>query len=170
MNASEDGISIIKQFEGFRPEAYLPTSDDVPTVGFGTTRIDGKPVPLGLKVTEEEAEELLKKDIRIAEETVSRLVDVDISQAQRDALISFVYNIGSGNFASSTLLKKLNEGDFEGAQKEFGRWNKQNKKELPGLTERRRAEAELFAKGTQELIEEDKQGRIAALTTAMNKT
>jgi len=101
-----------------------------------------------MTVTPEEAEALLIEDLKTSEEAVERLVKVDLTQNQFDALVSFVFNLGQGNFSKSTLLRKLNRGEYEGAAEEFVRWNKARVegelKPLAGLTRRRTAEAALF--------------------------
>jgi lysozyme len=130
---------IIKQFEGLRLEAYKCPAD-VWTIGYGHTN----KVKQGDVITEGEADILLALDVQEAERAVSSYVDVDINQNQFDALVSFVYNLGAGNFKSSTLLKKLNQGDYLGAANEFHRWNKAGGKVLRGLVLRREAEANLF--------------------------
>jgi lysozyme len=130
---------IIKQFEGLRLEAYKCPAD-VWTIGYGHTN----KVKPGDAITEGEADILLALDVQEAERAVSSYVDVDINQNQFDALVSFVYNLGAGNFKSSTLLKKLNQGDYLGAANEFQRWNKAGGKVLRGLVRRREAEANLF--------------------------
>jgi GH24 family phage-related lysozyme (muramidase) len=138
--------SLIKKHEGLRLEAYLPTPNDRWTIGWGHTKT-ARP---GMKITEEQAEELFQSDIAWVEKAIEDYVEVELNDNQYDALASFVYNLGAGNFRSSTLLKKLNSGDYEGAANEFPRWNKQrNKKtgqleELRGLTKRRAEERELF--------------------------
>lgn len=137
------GKSIIKEFEGFRATAYLCPAG-VWTVGYGTTRISGKLVKKGTKVTTEEADVLLEEDLKTFEDGVNRLVSVELTQNQFDALVSFVYNLGVGSLQKSTLLKRVNAGLFEEAADEFLKWDKANGKKLPGLTRRRKAECELF--------------------------
>lgn len=140
---AEPGKTLIKQFEGFRATAYLCPAN-VWTVGYGTTRISGKPVRSGMKVTTDEAENLLDEDLKRFEDAVNSLVQVEITQNQFDALVSFVYNVGVGSLQKSTLLKKLNAGLFSEAAEQFLRWDKAKGKRLAGLTRRRKAERELF--------------------------
>ena len=130
---------IIKEFEGLRLEAYKCPAD-VWTIGYGHTN----KVKQGDAITTGEAEVLLALDVQEAERAVNAYVDVDINQNQFDALVSFVYNLGAGNFKSSTLLRKLNQGDYLGAANEFERWNKAGGKVLNGLVRRRKAESNLF--------------------------
>ena len=134
------GLWLIRSFEQCRLEAYLPTPDDVPTIGFGHT----KGVKLGDICTPKEADDLLANDLAWVEECINERVDVPLTQNQFDALASFVFNLGCGNFAASTLLKLLNLGNFTAVPAQFLRWNKQGKNVLPGLTRRREAESELF--------------------------
>jgi lysozyme len=133
-------ISLIKKHEGLRLEAYLPTPNDVWTIGYGHTHTTKQ----GQKITEAQAEALLRKDITWAEEAVNKSVVVPLSQNQFDALVSFVFNVGAGAFGSSTLLRLLNSKDYEGAANQFLRWNKQKGVALKGLTKRREEERKLF--------------------------
>ena len=139
---SKAGLDIIKEHEGLRLTAYMPTPNDKLTIGYGHT----KTVHAGMTIHQHEAEQLLRDDLVWAEEAIQRYVDVKLNQNQYNALCSFVYNIGATNFRKSTLLKKLNNGDYNGASKEFKRWNKQQGSVLRGLTVRRVAEATLFSK------------------------
>ena len=133
-------LDIIKKSEGLRLEAYLPTPNDVPTIGYGHT----KGVRMGQRISLAQAEQFLLEDVDWAEDAVNSLVKVKLSQNQFDALVSFVFNIGAGAFSKSTLLKYLNAGDYGGAANQFLRWNKQAGKELKGLTKRRQEERALF--------------------------
>ena len=141
---SDAGLSIIKEFEQLRLKAYLPTEDDVPTIGWGHTR----GVRLSDVCTLAQAERWIREDCYDAEREVNWRVRVPINQNQFDALVSFVFNVGGANFASSTLLKKLNGADYAGASAEFPRWNKQKGKVLGGLVRRRELERVLFLKPT----------------------
>lgn len=136
------GITLIKIFEGLRTTAYKCPAQKW-TIGYGHTRT-AEP---GMLITEEEAVDLLQKDLEFFEAGVRKAVDVKITQNQFDALVSFAFNVGLGNFRKSTLLKKLNKGDDWGASQEFVRWKYSNGKVLPGLLRRRRAERELFMSG-----------------------
>ena len=142
---SDVGKSLIKSNEGFRAEAYICPAG-VPTIGYGTTRINGNPVTLGTKITTDEADQFLEEDLKVFEDAINGNVLVKLTQNQFDALVSFVYNVGIGNFKNSTLLKKLNSGDYLGASDEFLKWNKGGGKVLSGLTNRRRTEQQLFLK------------------------
>lgn len=144
----ERGKRLIKSFEGLYKEAYLCPAG-VPTIGWGTTVYpDGTKVRLGDTCTEEEAETYLSHDLETHEKSVDRFVEVVITQHMFDALVSFVYNLGEGNFRASTLLRMLNDGKYEAAAAQFVRWNKARVRgklvPLRGLTRRREAERDLF--------------------------
>ncbi|MCH0685594.1 lysozyme [Escherichia coli] len=145
MKTGSNGISLIKQFEGCKLKAYPdPATGGAPwTIGYGHTGLEVKP---GLVWTQAQADAALIADLSVCENAVSHLVKVKITQNQFDALISFSFNLGSGNLASSTLLKKLNAGDYKGAADEFPKWNKAAGKVMNGLVARRTAERELFLK------------------------
>lgn len=153
MNLSERGLELIKSFEGYHTK--LPNGDciayrcpaNVLTIGYGCT----KGVREGMIWTEAQAKAALAKELATHESAVMRLVSVDLNQNQFDALVSFAYNCGNGALEKSTLLKKLNAGDYPGAQAEFMKWNKAAGKVLRGLSIRRAKEAALFA----ERVEED---------------
>lgn len=138
VNASE----LIKRFEGLRLEAYLCQAG-VWTIGYGHTG----DVKKGDKITLETAEKLLRADLRRFEAAVDSLVAVKLSEGQREALISFTYNVGIGAFKRSTLLRLLNSGDYKGASKQFMRWIKAGGKVSKGLIKRRAAEQRLFSTG-----------------------
>lgn len=144
MQTSDKGIALIKQFEGCKLTAYQD-SVGVWTIGYGWTQpVDGKPIRAGMTIKQETAERLLKTGLVSYENDVSRLVKVDLTQGQFDALVSFTYNLGARSLSTSTLLRKLNAGDYAGATDEFLRWNKAGGKVLNGLTRRREAERALF--------------------------
>lgn len=139
MTTGTKGIELIKSFEGCRLEAYQDAVK-VWTIGYGHT---GN-VKAGMKITQEEVMKLLKSDLKKFESAVNKAVKVFLNQNQFDALVSFTYNLGAGNLKSSTLLKKLNAGDYAGAANEFTKWNKADGKVLNGLTRRRESEKALF--------------------------
>ncbi len=136
-------IEMIKKHESLRLDAYLPTPNDVWTIGYGHTKT-AKP---GMKITAAKAEELLCGDLAWVEASIAKNVKVPLTQNQYDALASLIYNIGATAFAKSTLLKMLNQGDYHGAADQFLRWDKQKGKTLRGLTRRREEERMLFLKG-----------------------
>ena len=144
MQTSDKGIALIKQFEGCKLTAYQD-SVGVWTIGYGWTKpVDGKPIRAGMTIKQETAERLLKTGLVSYESDVSRLVKVGLTQGQFDALVSFTYNLGARSLSTSTLLRKLNAGDYAGAADEFLCWNKAGGKVLNGLTRRREAERALF--------------------------
>jgi lysozyme len=140
MNISDEGIALIKRFEGCRYETYLDMGG-VPTIGYGST---GPDVQMGMQIDEAEAERLLRKDLETAEKCVNNCVRVPITQPQFDSLVSFTFNVGCGALGKSTLLKHLNDGQDDLAAREFVRWNKVRGKIIAGLTKRREAERDLF--------------------------
>jgi lysozyme len=144
-NINKAGIDLIKQFEGLRLKPYL-CSAGKPTIGYGATFYeDGKKVTMSdPAITEQRAEDLLKKHLEQFSAAVERNVKVSTTDNQFAALVSFTFNLGEGNLKSSTLLKKLNNKDYAGAANEFERWNKAGGKILAGLTRRRQAEKSLF--------------------------
>ncbi|MBJ9259733.1 lysozyme [Citrobacter amalonaticus] len=144
MQTSDKGIALIKEFEGCKLTAYQD-SVGVWTIGYGWTQlVDGKPIRAGMTIKQETAERLLKTGLVSYESDVSRLVKVGLTQGKFDALVSFTYNLGARSLSTSTLLRKLNSGDYAGAADEFLRWNKAGGKVLNGLTRRREAERALF--------------------------
>ena len=138
-------IDLIKKWEGFRAKAYLDPIG-IPTIGYGTIRWpDGPPVKLGDTITEERASALLEKHIE--KEILPKLNDAlafEINDNQYNALVSFAYNLGIGALVKSTLMRKLNQGNFEGASKEFDRWVYAGGTKLKGLVRRRSEERALF--------------------------
>lgn len=144
MQTSDKGIALIKEFEGCKLTAYQD-SVGVWTIGYGWTQpVDGKPIRAGMTIKQETAERLLKTGLVSYENDVSRLVKVRLKQGEFDALVSFTYNLGARSLSASTLLRKLNAGDYAGAADEFLHWNKAGGKVLNGLTRRREAERALF--------------------------
>lgn len=142
MELNKDGLDFIKNYEGLRLKAYkVLDSEKYYTIGYGHYGAD---VRFGQEITKARADELFKQDVSRFEKAVNRLVKVDLNQNQFNALVSFAYNVGEGALASSTLLEKLNRGDYKGASAEFPRWNKSGGKVLAGLTKRREKERKLF--------------------------
>ncbi|QEL55978.1 lysozyme [Chromobacterium paludis] len=140
MQTSANGINLIKQFEGLKLTAYQD-SVGVWTIGYGHTGTDVQP---GQTISSDQAEQLLRQDLVRFEQGVGKLVKTPINQNQFDALVSFSYNLGLGNLQSSTLLRLLNQGDYQGAAGQFPLWDKAGGKVLPGLQKRRQAEQALF--------------------------
>ena len=145
MKISNLGLELIKEVEGFSANAYLCPAK-IPTIGYGNTFYsDGRKVKLGEQISKSDALELLEivanKDFA---DKIFPSIIVPVAQNQFDAMCSLAYNIGTGSFLKSTLLKKVNAGDFIGASEEFLKWNKSGGKELLGLTRRRKREQDLF--------------------------
>jgi lysozyme len=138
-------VSLIASFEGFSTSAYIPVKGDVPTIGYGQTYYaDGQRVMLGDVITEQIARqqlaELVKRDFI---EQVARCVSVPLTQGEFSAYVSLAYNIGTTAFCGSTLVKKLNAGDYTGACSQILRWNKSGGRVLRGLQNRRFEEYKL---------------------------
>jgi len=149
MSPSEEGLIFLKQNEGYEKGAYLDKADKN-TIGYGHKIRPGESFPNG--VTREQAEHMFRADVAEAVAAVRRLVKFDLTQSQFDALVSLVYNVGSGAFAKSKMLGKLNAGGVSGAATEFDDWDRITSKEgkrVPedGLTSRRRREKNLFLNG-----------------------
>lgn len=142
MRTSQKGIDLIKEFEGYSERVYL-CPGGVYTIGYGHT----KGVQVGDTCTREKAEEYLKDDLRDTEEAVLDLVDVPLTQNQFDALVSLVYNIGSGNFYDSTIRKVINYkvSNIDEYRRAWMMWVKAQGRVLKGLVRRREAEFKLFS-------------------------
>lgn len=151
MAVNAAALALIKSAEGFVDHWYPDPAHGwkVPTVGYGHTDAAGEPkyaATKGKRFTEAEASAILLQDLEAYEQDVRELVTVPLNENQHGALTSFTFNLGKGNLAKSTLLKKLNRGDYDGAAKEFGKWVNAAGKPLPGLVKRREAERLLFLK------------------------
>lgn len=140
MKIGKEGLELIKKFEGCKLKAYYCPAK-VLTIGVGHS---GSDVKEGMVITQEQADNLLKKDLEKFEKGVEGALKVGVNQNQFDALVSFAFNCGLGALNSSTLLKKLNKGNYKAAASEFLKWNKAGGKVLAGLTKRRQAEKLLF--------------------------
>jgi GH24 family phage-related lysozyme (muramidase) len=147
MNVSDQGIELIKRFEGLELTAYPDpgTGGDPWTIGYGTTR----GVTQGMRITEEEAEAFLIDDLIAFERAVMTLIPLEMTQGEFDALVSFVYNVGPAALEESTLRRRLLAGEPRCwvYQKELPRWNKGGNGVLEGLVRRRQAEADLACLG-----------------------
>jgi lysozyme len=144
MRMSDAGIALIKEFEGCRLTAYKCPAG-VWTIGYGHTSAAGSPeVTPGMTITQQEAEDILRRDLIKYENGVIKLVNVDLTQGQFDALVDFAYNAGVGALQKSTLLKKVNAEDYDAVPNELMKWTKAGGRELAGLVRRRRAEARLW--------------------------
>lgn len=144
MEMSKNGLALLKSFEGCELMAYQD-SVGVWTIGYGWTQpVNGKPVSKGMTITQDTADSLLCSGVVQYEKGVMGLVKVAVNQNQFDALVDFAYNLGVKALEGSTLMKKLNAGDYAGAADEFPKWNKAGGKVLNGLVKRRAAERSLF--------------------------
>ena len=140
MNIGLKGLALIKSFEGCKLDSYQD-SVGVWTCGYGTT---GPDIVEGITFTQAQAERRLMDSLDSVEQCVERHVTATLTQNQFDALCAFVYNVGCVAFSGSTMLKKVEAGDFVQAAQEFQRWNRAGGNVLAGLTRRRTAEARLF--------------------------
>lgn len=144
LSLSAIGLMGIMSYEGFTSVATPPVPGDVPTYGYGTTtHADGSPVISGETITPQQALERLAQDMNKFEGAVKKCVKTPLYQYEYDAYISLSYNIGAYAFCHSTLVRKLNAGDYSGACAQIKRWNKLKGKELRGLTNRREKEYRL---------------------------
>lgn len=144
MRMSDAGIALIKEFEGCRLTAYKCPAG-IWTIGYGHTTAAGSPeVTPGMAITQQDAEDILRRDLVKYENGVIKLVNVELAQGQFDALVDFAYNAGVGALAKSTLLKKVNAEEFDAVPNELMKWTKGGGRELPGLVRRRRAEARIW--------------------------
>jgi len=147
MKASKRAYNLIKEFESLQLKSYRCPAG-VWTIGYGNTSMAKE----GMIIDKKTAEEFLQRDIREMERAIESNVRASVlpllTQNQFDALISFIFNVGVGNFQKSTLLRKLNEGDIKQAVDEFMKWTKAKidgeYKDLPGLIKRRTKEREVF--------------------------
>ncbi|MBP1132635.1 lysozyme [Serratia sp. PL17] len=142
MQISNKGRNFIKGFESLRLAAYPdPGTGGKPwTIGWGHT----KGVKQGDRITQEQAEQFLSDDLAVFELTVNSAIKRPMTQNQFDAMVSLAFNIGGSAFAGSTLVKKFNAGDANGAADEFPKWKNSGGKVMPGLVKRRAAEREMF--------------------------
>jgi len=139
LKTSQEGISLIKSFEGCELTAYR-CSADVPTIGYGHT----VGVSDGDTCTQEEAETMLAEDLVEFEDYVKNYVESELQQNEFDALVAWTYNLGPANLKESTMLKELNSGNFEEVPRQMKRWNRAGGEVLDGLIRRREAESRLF--------------------------
>ena len=144
---SDIAVDLIKEFEGFESQAYIDT-DGTPVIGYGLSKIAGKPVRLGDRISPERADAALKSHLLEINQELAKIVKVKLDEHQKSALASIAFNVGINGIKNSTLIKKINNHDFAGAANEFLRWDKANMRgrlvQLPGLTRRRSAERQLF--------------------------
>lgn len=145
MKMSNEGLELLKEHEGVRKEIYLDPIG-LPTGGVGHL-LKGEEIqkfPVGTPLSDEQVDEWLRQDVREAEEAVTELVTGDLTQGQFDALVSFVFNVGSGNFKKSQLLRLINAGEYDLASGQFSRWVFAGGQRFRGLERRREDERNLF--------------------------
>jgi len=148
MQMSPEGMNaLLKKFEGCKLTAYRCPAN-VCTIGYGHTTAAGAPaVQDGMKITQQQADDILSRDLHQYEAAVTTLVHQPLNQHQFDVLVDFAYNAGIGNLKSSTLLKKVNAAQFDQVPTELLKWTKGGGKVLPGLVRRRQAESAWWASG-----------------------
>jgi len=137
---SDAGLALTKSFEGLRLESYQDVGG-VWTVGYGHT---GPDLLAGMKISQADADALLRSDLAAAVACVNRAVTQEISQPQFDALVDFCFNVGQGNLLKSSLLRYVNLGEFESAAAQFLLWVNAGGKRVEGLVRRRQAERAMF--------------------------
>lgn len=143
MQLSESGLDFIKRHEGLRLEAYKDIGGRW-TIGYGHLLNDTRDWS-GYRITQDQANDMLRFDVQEAEAAVNRLVRVPLNQNQFDALVSWTYNLGAGNLADSTMLEELNAGNYQtAATEEMTRWAYVNGEWVKGLADRRQDEKNLF--------------------------
>lgn len=148
MKVNAETLAHLKAWEGLRLTAYPDpgSRDGEPwTIGYGHTSDGHMRVHKGLTITEAQAAAALAHDASEAATAIARLVKVPLNENQMGALVAFVFNVGIGAFQKSSLLRKLNAGDYAAVPSELARWNKNDGKVMPGLTNRRRAEGVLWS-------------------------
>ncbi len=141
---TDDGVALIKRFEGFAPEIYV-CPGGWPTIGYGHVVRDHEHERFAESIDEATADELLRRDVETAERAVLRLVRVPLEDWQFDALCSFAFNLGAGALQRSTLRRKVNRAEHDAVPAEFRRWVWAGGRRLKGLIRRREAEAALYA-------------------------
>lgn len=144
MDVNQETVDLIKGFEGWRAKAYRDAVG-VLTIGYGHTTAAGAPeVKAGMTITLAEGEAILRTDLRKYAKAITEQVKVPLNANQFGALVSWCYNVGPGNTAKSTLIKKLNRGEYGAVPAELMKWTKAGGKQLAGLVRRRKAEGQLF--------------------------
>jgi lysozyme len=141
---TDEGLGLIKQFEGFSPKIYLCPAE-YPTIGFGHVVLPEEQSRFDGGIIREEAAELLRRDVRIAASAVSRLITNPMADGQFDALVSFTFNLGAGALQRSSLRKKVNRGEHGDVPVELMKWVWSAGRKLPGLMRRRQAEGALYS-------------------------
>lgn len=140
---TQEGLDLIKRFEGFSPTVYI-CSAGYPTIGYGHLVRDDEQHRYQQGITEQEAEDLLRRDVQVAERAVLRLIDVPLTDNQYDVLVSFTFNLGAGALQRSTLRRKVNREEHADVPTQFRRWVWAGGKRLRGLIKRRAAESGMY--------------------------
>ncbi len=143
MHISKDGLDLICRFEGFSPVIYICPAG-YPTIGYGHLITEANKEQFLDGVDEDEALELLRKDVAVAERAVLRLISVSLTQGQFDALVSFTFNLGSGALQRSTLRRKVNREEHDDVPAELMKWVWAGGRKLKGLANRRKAEGSMY--------------------------
>jgi lysozyme len=143
MDITNQGIVSLENREALRLKAYQD-SVGIWTVGYGSTIVDGVRVKQGDTITKEKAEACLRNDVKKASSSVNTFVKVPLTPNQFDALVSFVYNVGTSAFEHSTLLRYLNAGKYKDAASQLLVWVYAGGKVIPGLINRRKSEYQQF--------------------------
>jgi lysozyme len=141
MHLSAEGLKLVKRWEGYRERTYLDVAG-FPTIGYGHRLLASESFSNGIE--EAQANEILACDVRSAEQAVTRMVKVPLTQNQFDALVDFVFNLGQGKLAASTLLKELNRGHYDAAREQLLLWDHAGAQENANLKARRSAECALW--------------------------
>ena len=141
---TQEGLDLIKRFEGFSPTIYICPAG-YPTIGYGHVVREEEQERFEDGINEQEAEELLQRDLRWAERGVLRLIDVPLTDGQFDALVSFTFNLGTGALQRSTLRRKVNREEHDMVPREFMRWVWAGGRRMRGLIKRRAAEARSYS-------------------------
>lgn len=140
---TQDGLDLIKRFEGFSPTVYICPAG-YPTIGYGHLVRDLEQDRYQQGITEQEAEDLLRRDVKVAERALLRLIDVPLTDGQYDALVSFTFNLGAGALQRSTLRRKVNREEHADVPAQLMRWVWAGGRRLQGLIRRREAEVLLY--------------------------
>ena len=141
---TDNGLKIIKQFEGFSPKIYLDAAG-LETIGYGHLILPHEKSTFKKGISLAEAESLLKRDVQLAENAVARLIKTPLTNNQFDALVSFTFNVGAAALQRSTLRHKINHGEHEGVPAELNKWVYAGGEKLPGLLQRRIMEGHLYS-------------------------
>jgi lysozyme len=145
-HVTDEGLALIERFEGFSPTIYT-CPGGWPTIGYGHVVLEAERDRFANGIGEDEAEELLRRDVGVAERAVLRLISVPLTDGQFDALASFVFNVGAAGLQRSTLRRKVNRGEHGAVPAEFRKWVWAGRRKLKGLARRREAEARLYRLG-----------------------